>query len=236
MLLSVNNLTTGYGKAQVLHDVCMHVQEGEIVALIGVNGAGKTTALRCIAGAIQPWTGSLQFEGADIGGLPAYTVVAKGISYCPEGRKVFANLTVVENLKIGGYLVRDLEKCSELLEWIYELFPRLKERRQQSAGSLSGGEQQMLAIGRALMANPRLLMLDEPSLGVAPILVEAIYAKLDEINKRGMSILLVEQDVSLALEVASRAYVLEKGQVSLEGTGEELRDNEHVKASYLGIA
>jgi len=236
VLLELDSVTTGYGKAQVLKDICLHVYQGEIVALLGANGAGKSTTLRCIAGVIQPWEGSVKFSGVDTRGLPPYTLVSKGISYCPEGRDVFANLTVLENLKIGAYLVDDVEQSEARLEWIYDLFPRLKERRKQSAASLSGGEQQMLAIGRSLMANPKLLMLDEPSLGVAPILVEAIYSKIEEINASGTSILLVEQNVNLALEVANRAYVLEKGEISLEGTGAELRDNEHVKASYLGIA
>lgn len=236
MLLELKDVTTGYGKAQVLKDVCLNVRDGEIVALVGANGAGKSTTLRCISGVIEPWKGSVQFEGSTINGLPPYTLVSKGISYCPEGRDVFANLTVLENLKIGAYLVRDVKQSAARMEWIFELFPRLKERRRQAAGSLSGGEQQMLAIGRSLMANPKLLMLDEPSLGVAPILVEAIYGKIEEINASGTAILLVEQDVNLALDVADRAYVLEKGEVSLEGTGDELRDNEHVKASYLGIA
>jgi branched-chain amino acid transport system ATP-binding protein len=236
MLLELDCVTTGYGKAQVLKDVCLHVHQGEIVALLGANGAGKSTTLRCIAGVIQPWEGSVKFEGVDTRRLPPYILVSKGISYCPEGRDVFANLTVLENLKIGAYLVNDEKQSEARLEWVYDLFPRLKERRKQSAASLSGGEQQMLAIGRSLMANPRLLMLDEPSLGVAPILVEAIYSKIEEINASGTSILLVEQNANLALEVADRAYVLEKGEISLEGTGAELRDNEHVKASYLGIA
>ena len=235
MLLELDNVATGYGKAQVLKDICLNVCQGEIVALLGANGAGKSTVLRCIAGMIQPWEGSIKFEDTDTQDLPPYALVAMGISYCPEGRNVFANLTVFENLKIGAYLINDTEQFEARLEWVYELFPRLKERRNQLSASLSGGEQQMLAIGRSLMSNPKLLMLDEPSLGVAPILVEAIYDRIEEINTSGTSILLVEQNVSLALEVANRAYVLEKGVICLEGTGDELRDNEHVKASYLGI-
>lgn len=236
MLLSMSDVTAGYGKAQVLKDVSLEVAEREIVALVGANGAGKTTTLRCIAGMVEPWKGSVHLNGRPLKGLPPYQIVEMGVSYCPEGRAIFANLTVYENLRVGGYLVRQPERLKARLDRVYGLFPQLYERRGQLAGSLSGGEQQMLAIGRALMTSPALLLLDEPSLGLAPILVDTIYATLLEVNAAGTAILLVEQNVTLALEVAARAYVLEKGQVRLQGPSAELQDNDYVRASYLGMA
>ena len=235
MLLSMENVTTGYGKAQVLKKVNICLEKGEIVALIGANGAGKTTSLRCITGIIKPWEGTIKFNNQKIDALESYEIVSLGISYCPEGRDIFANLSVYENLKVGGYLIKDRREFKSNLNRIYELFPRLQERCNQIAGSLSGGEQQMLAIGRAFMLKPSVLLLDEPSLGLAPILVESIFKVIQQINSSGTSILLVEQNVSLALELAERAYVLEKGEIKLSGESKDLRESEYVKNSYLGI-
>ena len=236
VLLSIKNVTTGYEKAQVLKDITLDVEAKEIVALVGANGAGKTTTLQCISGVIKPWVGSVSLGERDLAPFAPYQIVAMGISYCPEGRDVFANLSVYENLRIGAYLIRDAKEFRDRLDRVYSLFPRLQQRLNQLSGSLSGGEQQMLAIARALMANPDLLLLDEPSLGLAPILVESIYNTIQEINAAGKAILLVEQNVGLALEVSSRGYVLEKGEIRLSGPSPELQDSEYVKASYLGIA
>lgn len=235
MLLSIENVTTGYEKAQVLKKVNINLGKGEIVALIGANGAGKTTSLRCITGIIKPWEGTIKFNNQKIDTLESYEIVSLGISYCPEGRDIFANLSVYENLKVGGYLINDRREFKSNLNKIYELFPRLQERCNQIAGSLSGGEQQMLAIGRALMSKPSVLLLDEPSLGLAPILVESIFKAIQQINSSGTSILLVEQNVSLALEFAQRAYVLEKGEIKLSGESKDLRESVYVKNLYLGI-
>jgi len=232
----MKDVTTGYAKAQVLKDVSLDVGAKEIVALVGANGAGKTTTLQCIAGVIKPWIGSISLEDRDLAPFAPYQIVAMGISYCPEGRDLFANLSVYENLRIGAYLVRDPKQFKRHLDRVYGLFPRLYERRQQLSGSLSGGEQQMLAIARALMTDPNLLLLDEPSLGLAPILVEGIYKTIQEINASDTAVLLVEQNVGLALDVSSRAYVVEKGEIRLSGASLELRDSDYVKASYLGIA
>jgi branched-chain amino acid transport system ATP-binding protein len=231
----MENVTAGYGKAQVLKKVNICLEKGEIVALIGANGAGKTTSLRCITGIIKPWEGTIKFNNQKIDALEPYEIVSLGISYCPEGRDIFANLSVYENLKVGGYLVKDRREFKSNLNRIYELFPRLQERRNQIAGSLSGGEQQMLAIGRALMSTPSVLLLDEPSLGLAPIIMESIFETIKQVNSSGTSILLVEQNVSLALDLAERAYVLEKGEIKLSGEGKDLRESEYVKNSYLGI-
>jgi branched-chain amino acid transport system ATP-binding protein len=236
LLLSMKDVTTGYAKAQVLKDVSLDVGAKEVVALVGANGAGKTTTLQCIAGVIKPWIGSISLEDRDLAPFAPYQIVAMGISYCPEGRDLFANLSVYENLRIGAYLIRDPKQFKRHLDRVYRLFPRLYERRQQLSGSLSGGEQQMLAIARALMTDPNLLLLDEPSLGLAPILVEGIYKTIQEINAAGTAVLLVEQNVGLALDVSSRAYVVEKGEIRLSGASRELRNSDYVKASYLGIA
>lgn len=235
MLLSIENVTTGYEKAQVLKKVNISLEKGEIVALIGANGAGKTTSLRCITGIIKPWEGTIKFNNQKIDALESYEIVSLGISYCPEGRDIFANLSVYENLKVGGYLIKDRREFKSNLNRVYELFPRLQERCNQIAGSLSGGEQQMLAIGRAFMLKPSVLLLDEPSLGLAPILVESIFKAIQQINSSGTSILLVEQNVNLALELAERAYVLEKGEIKLSGESKDLLESEYVKNSYLGI-
>ncbi len=236
MLLSMEKVNTGYGKAQVLKNVSINLGKGEIVALIGANGAGKTTTLRCITGVIKPWEGTIRYNDQKIDSLEPYEIVSLGISYCPEGRDIFANLSVYENLKVGGYLIRDGNEFKSNLNWIYKLFPILQERRNQIAGSLSGGEQQMLAIGRALMSKPIVLLLDEPSLGLAPIIVENIFETIKQINSSGTSILLVEQNVTLALDLAERAYVLEKGEIRLSGKCQDLNKNEYVKNSYLGIS
>ena len=236
VLLSIKNVTTGYEKAQVLKDITLDVEAKEIVALVGANGAGKTTTLQCISGVIKPWVGSVSLGERDLAPFAPYQIVAMGISYCPEGRDVFANLSVYENLRIGAYLIRGAKEFRDRLDRVYSLFPRLQQRLNQLSGSLSGGEQQMLAIARALMTNPDLLLLDEPSLGLAPILVESIYNTIQEINAAGKAILLVEQNVGLALEVSSRGYVLEKGEIRLSGPSPELQDSDYVKASYLGIA
>ncbi len=236
MLLSMEKVSTGYGKAQVLKNVSINLGKGEIVALIGANGAGKTTTLRCITGVLKPWEGTIRYNDQKIDSLEPYEIVSLGISYCPEGRDIFANLSVYENLKVGGYLIRDGNEFKSNLNWIYKLFPILQERRNQIAGSLSGGEQQMLAIGRALMSKPIVLLLDEPSLGLAPIIVENIFETIKQINSSGTSILLVEQNVTLALDLAERAYVLEKGEIRLSGKCQDLSKNEYVKNSYLGIS
>jgi len=231
----MDSVTTGYGKAQVLKEVSLHVNENEIVALVGANGAGKTTTLRCISGVIKPWDGQLTFKEHDLSQFETYQVVELGIAYCPEGRDIFSNLTVEENLKIGAYLIKDKAVLKSRLEYVSSLFPRLFERRRQLSGSLSGGEQQMLTMGRSLMINPLLLLLDEPSLGLSPILVEKIFETIQQINDQGTSILLVEQNVSLALEVCKHAYVIEKGEIRLSGNSEKLSNSEYVRASYLGI-
>jgi len=235
VILKIAQLTTGYGKAEVLRQVDLNVGETDIVALVGANGAGKTTTLRCISGLIKPWKGSINFCGVELGNKSPYEIVAMGISHCPEGRNVFANLTVMENLRIGAFLVKSKKDYIAGLNRVFELFPRLRERKGQLAASLSGGEQQMLAIARALMTTPKLLLLDEPSLGIAPILVETIYTAIKDINDSGTSVLLVEQNVHLALEVSTHGYVLEKGQIKLAGSSEELLNSDLVKAAYLGI-
>jgi len=235
MFLEIVQLTTGYGKAEVLREVDLNVGEADIVALVGTNGAGKTTTLRCISGLIKPWKGSVKFGGVELGDKPPYEIVGMGISHCPEGRNVFANLTVMENLRMGAFLVKNKKNYTANLNRVFGLFPRLRERKSQLAGSLSGGEQQMLAIARALMTTPKLLLLDEPSLGIAPVLVDTIYAAIKDINDSGTSVLLVEQNVYLALEVSTHGYVLEKGQIKLAGSSEELLNSDLVKASYLGI-
>ncbi|HUR45802.1 MAG TPA: ABC transporter ATP-binding protein [Candidatus Saccharimonadales bacterium] len=234
-MLEVKNLTVNYGAITALHSVALKVQQGDIVTLIGSNGAGKTTTLRTLSGLLKPKSGEIIFEGRNISGLAAHEVVKLGISHVPEGRMIFANLTVWENLKLGAYLQKDKAAINKEAEYIFGIFPRLKERSTQVAGTLSGGEQQMLAIGRALMSRPKFLMLDEPSLGIAPLLVKTIFEKIVEINReRGITILLVEQNANLALQVSRYGYVLETGRVKLEDNSESLRQNEEVKNCYLG--
>jgi branched-chain amino acid transport system ATP-binding protein len=234
-VLELKDLAVSYGSITALHDVSLRVGKGDIVTLIGANGAGKSTTLRTISGLLKAQSGSIKYEGDEITNEPPHRIVARGISHVPEGRMVFANLTVHENLLMGGYLRKDRKQFSADFDFIFEMFPRLKERLKQVAGTLSGGEQQMLAIGRALMSKPRCLMLDEPSLGIAPILVKTIFQKIVEINKSlGITILLVEQNANLALEVSSYGYVLETGRIILHDQSSALRVNERVKSAYLG--
>jgi branched-chain amino acid transport system ATP-binding protein len=232
-LLEVRELHTFYGTIEALKGISLEVKEGEIVTLIGSNGAGKSTTLRSISGLTPPREGSIKFDDLEIGETPPQEIVRLGISQSPEGRKVFQRMTVRENLDLGAYLRRDNEIVSDI-DRVFDLFPRLKERERQKAGTMSGGEQQMLAIGRALMAQPKLLLLDEPSMGLAPILVERIYETVVEINKQGTTILLVEQNANFALEVSSRGYVLETGAVSLADDSGSLRNNPEVQKAYLG--
>lgn len=234
-LLQIENVHTYYGHVHALKGINLEVEEGEIVTLIGANGAGKTTTLRTISGLIRPREGCVKFNGQDINGLPAHRIVKLGISHAPEGRQIFSTLTVMENLNMGAYsLGGDREAIEENRRRVFDLFPRLEERKNQLGGTLSGGEQQMLTIGRALMARPRILMLDEPSLGLAPMLVKAIFETIREINKRGVTILLVEQNARAALKLAHRGYVLETGRVVLSGTAGELLRDERVRKAYLG--
>jgi len=233
-MLTVENLHVSYGAIKALHGVSLKVPRGSIVTLIGANGAGKSTTLRALSGLIKS-TGSIQYDGQDISRLPANKIVARGLCHVPEGRMVFANLTVQENLRMGAYLQRDRKWIAAQTEYVFSLFPRLKERANQAAGTLSGGEQQMLAIARALLSRPKFLMLDEPSLGIAPLLVKAIFERIVEINReQGLSILLVEQNANLALDVSSYAYVLETGKILLEGPSAQLKLDPQVQASYLG--
>ena len=232
-LLEVRDIETYYGNIQALKGISIEVEEGEIVTLIGSNGAGKSTTLRSISGLTPPRAGSIKFRGQEIGETPPQEIVRLGISQSPEGRKTFQRMSVRENLELGAYLRRD-DRVQEDMERVFELFPRLEERQKQHAGTMSGGEQQMLAIGRALMAEPTLLLLDEPSMGLAPILVERIYETIAEINKQGTTILLVEQNANFALDVSKRAYVLETGKVALSDVSSKLRENPDVQAAYLG--
>jgi len=232
-LLEVEGIHTFYGGIQALRGVSLTVEEGEAVTIIGSNGAGKSTTLRSISGLTPARSGTITFEGEEITRLPAHEIVACGIALAPEGRHCFARMTVRENLDLGAYRRRD-EEIDEDIERVYDLFPRLKERERQKAGTMSGGEQQMLAIGRALMARPKLLMLDEPSMGIAPILVERIYETIAEINRQGVAILLVEQNANYALDVSKRGYVLETGEVALTDQSEQLRNDPAVQRAYLG--
>jgi len=235
MMLEITDLEVRYGGIRALHHLSLKVPQGSIVTLIGANGAGKSTTLRTISGLVAPSAGSIRFDGQEIVGWPAHKIVAQGLAHVPEGRLVFPELSVKENLMMGAYLRRDRREIAADLEWVGEFFPRLRERIAQLAGTLSGGEQQMLAIGRALMGRPRCLMLDEPSLGIAPILVETIFARLVDLNReRGLTLLLVEQNASLALKVSNYAYVLETGHIHLEGPSAELKNRPEIKAAYLG--
>jgi branched-chain amino acid transport system ATP-binding protein len=232
-MLTLKNLSCRYGAVRALEGVDLHVEAGEIVTLIGANGAGKSTTLKAIAGLVHPVAGDILFEGRSIARRQAHKIAGMGLSLVPEGRAIFANLTVLENLEMGGYL-RPAREQGDTLEEVFALFPRLKERVAQNAGTLSGGEQQMLAIGRALMAKPRLLLLDEPSLGIAPLLVKAIYEGIDAINRAGVTVLVVEQNAHLALKHSRRAYVLETGRVVMEAQSAQLADDPRVKEAYLG--
>lgn len=234
-MLEVQNLSVQYGAITALHGISLSVPARGIVTLIGGNGAGKTTTLRAISGMVKPSSGRILFDGQDITGMAPHEIVRRGLAHSPEGRLVFANLTVMENLRMGAYLQRDNQWIAAELDHVFGMFPRLKERRDQAAGTLSGGEQQMLAIGRALMSRPRFLMLDEPSLGIAPLLVKEIFARLVELNReRSLPILLVEQNAHLALEVSSYGYVLETGRVLLADSSTALRDSPEVRSAYLG--
>ncbi len=233
-MLKVQDLVVRYGMIEAIKGISFEVPDGEIVTLIGANGAGKTTTLHSVSGLIKPVSGQVMLDGEDLTKIPAHKIVAKGLSQVPEGRRVFAQQTVEENLKLGAYLKRDKEEIMKSLDYVYELFPRLKERRTQLAGTLSGGEQQMLAMGRALMAKPRLIMMDEPSMGLAPILVDHIFDIIKSLHQNGATILLVEQNAQAALSVADRAYVLETGKVVMSGTGRELLASDQIKKAYLG--
>jgi branched-chain amino acid transport system ATP-binding protein len=233
-LLEIEDIHTFYGTIEALKGISLDVEEGEIVTLIGSNGAGKSTTLRSISGLTPPREGSIRFDGEEVGETPPQEIVHRGISQAPEGRRIFQRMTVRENLELGAYLRRDDDKIAKDLDRIFELFPRLKERERQKAGTMSGGEQQMLAIGRALMAEPKLLLLDEPSMGLAPVLVERIYETIAEINEQGMTILLVEQNANFALEVSKRGYVLETGTIALADEASALRENPDVQKAYLG--
>lgn len=233
-MLKVNNIDVFYGNIQALKGVSLEVNEGEIVTLIGANGAGKSTLLKTLSGLLKPKQGTIEYLGHSIAGKAAQSIVKDGISHVPEGRRVFANMTVEENLELGAYLRKDRAEIAKDKERVFEIFPILLERRKQLSGTLSGGEQQMLAMGRAIMAKPKLLLLDEPSMGLAPIMVKTIFKTIKEIRKEGTTILLVEQNAHMALSVADRAYVIETGRVVLSGTAKELQETEQVKAAYLG--
>lgn len=235
-MLSLNGVVTYYGNIQALRGISLEVQEGEMVALIGSNGAGKTTTLRTISGLLPVHSGEVRFRGEPIHSIPPFQIIKKGIAHCPEGRRVWPDMTVFENLRMGAYLRRDLFEIRNDLEKMYELFPILRERQSQLAGSLSGGEQQMLAIARALMSKPKLLLLDEPSLGLAPIVVEKVAETITALNRAGATILLVEQNANLALAISSRAYVLQVGKIILSGVSKDLLVNEEVQKAYLGRA
>src|SRR5918911_1006066 len=233
-LLEIKNIHSYYGTIHALKGVSLTVEEGEVVTLIGSNGAGKTTTLRSINGILPPREGRIVFRGEEIQGLPAHAMITKGIAQSPEGRKIFSRMTVLENLEMGAYHRNDRSGIAEDMDRVFDLFPRLKERVKQEAGTMSGGEQQMLAIGRALMSHPKLLLLDEPSMGLAPVLVERIFQTVEEINKQGTTILLVEQNANVALEVATRGYVLEAGTIVNAAPAEKLREDPKVREAYLG--
>lgn len=233
-MLKIENINVYYGAIHALKGITVEVKEGEIVTLIGANGAGKSTTLRTVSGLLRPKTGSISFEGHGITNTAAQEIVKLGISQVPEGRRIFANMTVFENLELGAYIRNDNSGINEDIQKVFARFPRLEERRTQQAGTLSGGEQQMLAIGRGLMSRPRLMLLDEPSMGLAPLLVKEIFSIIKEINASGTTILLVEQNAHMALSIAHRAYVMETGRITLSGTAKELAESEDVKKAYLG--
>ena len=233
-MLSVNNLQVHYGMIQAIKGVSFEVNQGEVIALIGANGAGKTTILHTVSGLLSPTKGSVIFEGQDITKIPAHKIVSLGMAHVPEGRRVFAQLTVLENLKLGAYTRKDKNEMEETLQMIYKRFPRLEERKNQIAGTLSGGEQQMLAMGRALMSHPKIILMDEPSMGLSPIFVEEVFKIIRDISAEGVTVLLVEQNAKKALNIADRAYVLETGNIILEGDAKKLMNDESVKKAYLG--
>lgn len=233
-VLTLENINTHYGNIHAVKNISLHINKGEILTILGSNGAGKTTTLHTISGLLKPTSGKIIYEGSEIQKLTAHEITAKGLAQSPEGRQIFANLTIKENLDMGAYLRSDKESIKEDFDFVFSLFPKLLDRKNQLAQTLSGGEQQMLAIARAYMSKPRLLLLDEPSLGIAPILVSSIFKAITEINQRGMTILLVEQNANLALKISHRAYVLRNGQVTLEGKASDLLNNDEIKKAYLG--
>lgn len=233
-MLEIKDLFVSYGMMEVLHGVNLNVQSGELVSVIGPNGAGKTTLIKTIMGLVQPKSGTVLYDGQDITKVPAHKRAAMGIGYVPEGRHVFGRLTVEENLTIGAYSSKDKEKLKKNIEMVYDIFPRLGERRAQLARTMSGGEQQMLATGRALMTNPKIVLMDEPSMGLSPLLVKEIFAIIEELHKSGITILLVEQNAKMALAISDRAYVLETGKIAMEGTAQELAEDDGVRKAYLG--
>jgi len=233
-MLVIDSIVTHYGPVEALKGISLEVREGEIVTLIGANGAGKSTTLRTISGLVRPTSGSIKYEGRELTALPPERIVAMGIAHVPEGRRVFPMMTVLENLELGAFTRKDAAGVRQDMEFVFSLFPRLAERRKQLAGTMSGGEQQMLAIARALMARPRLLLLDEPSMGLAPRIVESIFEVIQDINRQGTTVLLVEQNAHLALSIAHRGYVLETGRIVLSGTARSLLENEAVRRAYLG--
>ena len=233
-ILEIRDLVVSYGGIEAVKGISLDVEQGKIVTLIGANGAGKSTTLKAISGIVKPKSASIKFNGEELVGKSPDYIVSKGITLVPEGRRVFPNLTVLENLKIGAYLRKDKEKIKADIHHVYELFPRLKEREWQLAGTLSGGEQQMLAVGRALMSNPKLIMMDEPSLGLAPLVVKGIFDIIETVNADGITVLLNEQNANMALKAADKGYVLETGSITMEGTGAELLENEEIKEAYLG--
>ena len=233
-MLKIENLHVSYGGIQALRGISLEVPDGKIVTLIGANGAGKSTTLRTITGLVKASSGSIQWNGEELLGRSIDKIVGSGIAMSPEGRRVFADMSVLENLRIGAYLRTDKAEIEKDVQWVYSLFPRLEERSWQLAGTLSGGEQQMLAVGRALMSRPKLMMLDEPSLGLAPLVVQDIFSIISEINKQGVTVLLIEQNANMALKIADLAYVLETGNITMSGTGAELLADEKVREAYLG--
>lgn len=233
-MLNIENLVVKYGNVEALHGINLHVNQGEIVSILGANGAGKSTTLMAISGLVKSHSGNILYNDSPIHTSSAHQIVQGGIAQVPEGRRVFGTLTVLENLNLGAFTIKDKEKTKETIKWIYDLFPRLKDRKEQLAGTLSGGEQQMLAIGRALMAQPKLLLLDEPSLGLAPILIKAIFNTIKEINKAGVTVIIVEQNAKAALKLAHRGYVMEVGKIVLEDTADNLLSNPEVRNAYLG--
>jgi len=233
--LNVENVHTYYGNIHALKGISFTVEQGEIVTLIGANGAGKSTTLKTISGLLRPRQGRILLEGDDLGAYPAHEIVARGVVQVPEGRRIFGRLTVTENLEMGAYTVTDRAEIARRMDFVFTIFPRLKERRNQTGGTLSGGEQQMLAIGRALMAQPRIMLMDEPSMGLALVLVESIYEVIRDLHQKGTTILLVEQNARMALSVANRGYVLETGRIVLEGSAQDLMTNPQVQAAYLGL-
>ncbi len=233
-MLKIENLQVAYGGIQALRGISLDVPDGKIVTLIGANGAGKSTTLRTISGLVKAKGGSIKCDDTELIGKSIPSIIETGIIHVPEGRRVFPDMTVLENLKIGAYLRSDKDEIEKDIKWVYELFPRLEERNWQLAGTLSGGEQQMLAVGRGLMARPKVLMMDEPSLGMAPIVVQGIFDIIREINRQGVTILLIEQNANMALKIADLAYVMETGRITMTGTGKELLENEAVKEAYLG--